>query len=402
MLNIVVIAQRVPYPPNKGEKLRTFHQIVQMVDEGHKVTVLSPIESDEEAKNAQALASHLSISVETFSLPSKPLRYIRALLTNRSMSELAFFSSPLQRALIELLKLQQVHVLYCSASCLAPYLLALPSEVRQTVKLAVDFMDVDSDKWRQYANTSEFPMSWVYQREAKLIRKLEANCANSFDACYLIADAEVALFRQHVSASGKVKTLGNGMDFSAFYPGETSPNKPPCFLFTGVMDYKPNIDAVMWFAQKCWPTLKAQYPDAEFVIAGMNPSQEVQQLAEHAGVVVTGFVEDILPYYHGATTFVAPFRLARGVQNKVLQAFACALPVVTTSMGAEGITFIDRQCCYIADDSDSFVAACKQTINEPDAANAKGQLALKLLLKTYSWPHQLAPLTDDLSKWEEQ
>jgi sugar transferase (PEP-CTERM/EpsH1 system associated) len=267
----------------------------------------------------------------------------------------------------------------------------------------MDFMDVDSDKWGQYQQSSSFPMSMVYAREQRLLAEYEKQIVKKFDASYLIAQAEVTLFNQKVMQSDKVHVMGNGLDTSVFYPPKIKqPNPAPVFLFTGVMDYKPNEDAVIWFVNTCWPSIITLHPNAKFVIAGMNPSADINQLANDKNIEVTGFVDDILPYYHQADIFVAPFRLARGVQNKVLQAFACALPVISTPMGAEGILCQADQDILIASNGKEFIAQANQLIAQPKLAKSIGQSALQIIQKHYSWPSQLQPLVDLLSVTSKQ
>jgi len=164
-----------------------------------------------------------------------------------------------------------------------------------------------------------------------------------------------------------------------------------------VMDYKPNIDAVLWFVNECWPTVRSKYSTAVFTIAGMNPVEEIKAFNGKEGIEVTGFVDDILPYFHRANVFVAPFRLARGVQNKVLQAAACALPIVTTSMGAEGISFASNDNMWIEDNAEAFANACISIMENDDASKEKALRAFDAIREQYSWKQQLAPLDKVLS-----
>jgi sugar transferase (PEP-CTERM/EpsH1 system associated) len=395
---IIVIAQRIPFPPNKGEKLRTYHHIKRMVELGHDVEVLSLSHQKDDVTLANALAAELSISVRLFPLANKLWRYSKAILAGQSLSEGAFFSTGLKRYLKEEVTQLGACTVYMSASSLAPYALGLSLHQKQTIKLIMDFMDVDSDKWQQYAKTSQWPMNCVYQRESKKIRKLEYDTVKHFDNTFLIADAEIALFSKHVCQTDNITKLGNGMDFSAFFPDNTAPKTPhPTFLFTGVMDYKPNIDAVVWFVEQCWQTIKKHSPQARFVIAGMKPSAQIQHLSQIEGIEVTGFVDDILPYYHDAWVFVAPFRLARGVQNKVLQASACRLPIVTTQMGAEGISFANPQTMYFAESSEDFAKACIDAISNVEDSSTKAQAVFDAIRARYSWETQLNPLMEAIN-----
>ena len=395
--NITVVSQRVPYPPNKGEKLRTYHQIEFLTQLGYSVEVLCLGEDERDSADARDLGKKLDISVTVFLLPHKVKRYGWALLYRQAISVGAFYSGALQEEINARLK-SGCDALLLSASSLGYYVFNAPNYNRRTCALFMDMMDVDSDKWRQYAESSSFPMSAVYRRESKQIKRLEARANKEFDDTFLIAREETRLFDKTVSAFKPVKVLGNGLDFSAFFPA-SEPAKDTNFLFTGVMDYKPNVDAVMWFVEHCWPAIKQRLPRATFTVGGMNPTKEIQQLSERdTAIKVTGFVDDMLPYFHKATAFVAPFRLARGVQNKVLQAAACKLPVITTSMGAEGISYASESTMYIANEESSFIDACVDCVEKADTTQQLANNAYKALYSTYSWNQQLQPLKQALEK----
>lgn len=393
-MKICVLSQRVPFPPNKGEKLRTYHQIKYMIELGHEVSVLSFHETAEDEALAQALASNLNIDVKTVALGSKLRRYLWALAKGLPISVGAFYSNKMQLVIHEAIAQNQIDVMYLTASSLGYYVLPSASQAASPCRFMMDFMDVDSDKWRQYANTSRVPMKWIYEREAKGIRALEQQANQLFANTFLIAQEEVNLFADAVSNARPVQVLGNGLAFDEFYPPAVTPKPEPAeFLFTGVMDYKPNVDAVVWFARQCWPGIKKVLPHARFTIAGMNPVAEVRELAaKDSSIRVTGFVDDILPYFHAATAFVAPFRLARGVQNKVLQAAACGIPIVTTPMGAEGIGFAGTNNMYIVSEPAEFIDACIATSALREEALLKAQRAYADIKASYSWEQQLAPL----------
>ena len=392
-MNISVLSQRVPYPPNKGEKLRTYHQIERMVDLGHTVSVVSFSEGADDEQQARALEAALGVTVMLYPLPGKLTRYTKALLRGLPISVGAFYSPQAARVIHQQLASPSLDMLFLSASSLSYYVFSSKSYQQTRCKLVMDFMDVDSDKWRQYAHNARWPMSWVYQRESRGIRRLEQQVNKWFAHSFLIAKEEVELFKRTVCHEHPITVLGNGLDFSAFTPvADQEKVRERHFLFTGVMDYKPNIDAVLWFVRQCWPGIKKQLPDATFTIAGMNPSQEVKAFNNKQGIEITGFVEDILPYFHAAAVFVAPFRLARGVQNKVLQAAACKVPLVCTSMGAEGIGFASSDTMAIADSAEAFTEACIIQASQRGEALAKAQRALDIMLQEYSWEQQLTPL----------
>ncbi|WP_158769082.1 TIGR03087 family PEP-CTERM/XrtA system glycosyltransferase [Paraglaciecola sp. L1A13] len=400
-MNIVVLSHRVPYPPNKGEKIRTFNQVKFLASLGHDIHLLSPCENDEELRHFASLKK-LSIcrSVSAFPLSAKPLRLLTGLITGQSLSVANFHTKQLQTALDSFISSHEVDAIICSASSMAEYIFQsdiLKSEVKKPL-LIMDFMDVDSDKWAQYKRSSHFPMSWIYNREHELVSQFERSVATRFDICYLIAQAEVDLFKENVIDTNNIHVLGNGLDTKVFFPPKVKKiNHAPILLFTGVMDYKPNVDAVVWFVDKCWQSFTAKYPEARFIIAGMNPCNDVLALKMMQGIEVTGFVDDILPYYHSADIFIAPFRLARGVQNKVLQAFSCALPVVSTPMGAEGINCTPGKDVLIASDASDFVEKITFLSENKNLAADIGKRALCLIEEQYSWEGQLSPIVDLLT-----
>ncbi|MFT4748069.1 MAG: sugar transferase (PEP-CTERM/EpsH1 system associated) [Congregibacter sp.] len=404
-MNILLLSHRVPFPPNKGEKIRTFHQLKHLRELGHHIHLFSPYEDKTELAHFNALRETWCTSVEASLLKPKAIRLLMGLVKGQPMSVANFYDKTLQQKFDQFLSGNTVDAIICSASSVAEYIFkstALPTLDKKPL-LIMDFMDVDSDKWGQYQQSSSFPMSMVYAREQRLLAKYEKKIVKKFDASYLIAKAEVTLFNQSVMQSDKVHVMGNGLDTSVFYPPKIKqPNPAPVFLFTGVMDYKPNEDAVNWFVNTCWPSIITQHPTAKFVIAGMNPSADINQLANDNSIEVTGFVDDILPYYHQADIFVAPFRLARGVQNKVLQAFACALPVISTPMGAEGILCQADQDILIASTPVEFIAQANQLIAQPKLAKSIGQSALHIIKQHYSWPSQLQPLVNLLGSEDKQ
>ena len=318
----------------------------------------------------------------------------------KALSVANFYSSKLQSKFDTLLQEKDFDAVICTSSAMAEYIYKSNSfnQLIRKPRLLMDFMDLDSDKWRQYAETSNWPMKWVYQREANILADYENKITHDFDTSFFIADAEVELFKSRFKSAGKVLTLGNGMDTDSFVPAASPTNNDaPVMLFTGVMDYKPNIDAVVWFVNNVWQEILKEYPQARFIIAGMNPTSNVQGLEKISGIEVTGFVDDILPYYHQSDYFVAPFRLARGVQNKVLQGFACGLPVISTPMGAEGIDCTQNIDILIASTAGEFLACVKKLDSDTQFREEIKTNALKLIHDRYSWGGKLQVLDDVLN-----
>ncbi|PKG81321.1 group 1 glycosyl transferase [Colwellia sp. 75C3] len=399
-MNILFLAQRVPFPPNKGEKIRTFNQLKHLAEQKHKISVCAPLDQSEDVNYFKELADRYCENITNHALTVKPIRLLKGLLKGQALSVANFYVNELQNKFDCLLQQECFDVVICTSSAMAEYIYKSKSiqNLEKKPLLLMDFMDLDSDKWRQYAQTSNWPMKWIYQREARVLAKYEQQITHDFDTSFFIADAEVDLFNSRCSNAGKVLTMGNGMDTTAFVPAKAAPeNEAPVFLFTGVMDYKPNVDAVVWFIETVWPSILAKYKKARFIIAGMNPSSAVNELTNITGIEVTGFVDDILPYYHQSDYFVAPFRLARGVQNKVLQAFACGLPVISTSMGAEGIDCVQDEHILIANNEVGFLSAVEKLENDQVFRTTIKKNALSLIHEHYSWQGKLQVLDDVLN-----
>lgn len=400
LLDILIIAHRVPFPPNKGEKIRTFHQLTHLLDNGHTLLVCVPITEINDVNHLINLTNKYDIESSHTILKTKALRLIQGIIKNAPLSVANFYSKKLQTNIDKILTTRNIDAIICTSSSMAEYIFKSTgfNQLLKKPKLLMDFMDIDSDKWRQYAKTAKLPLRWVYLREARLLSKYEKRIQNKFDACFLISEAEVQLFTRVHNSNKNVHILGNGIDTGFFTPPATPPeNKHPVFLFTGVMDYKPNIDAVIWFVDHAWQNIIDLYPDARFIIAGMNPTSKILLLANRTGVEITGFVDDILPFYHQSDFFVAPLRIARGVQNKVLQAFACGLPVISTSMGAEGIDCTDRIDIHLADSAEEFLQGIKHLINDTQYKNSIRDKAIKLVRNQYSWKGKLKKLDQQLT-----
>jgi len=250
-------------------------------------------------------------------------------------------------------------------------------------------MDLDSDKWLQYAQKAKFLMRQVYLREARLLSDYERRIHQDFDASLFTTQAEIDLFLQTTENLDKLYPVANGLDTEFFKPVNKDYNQAPVLLFTGVMDYLPNVDAVVWFVENTWEKVKETWPDASFIIAGMNPTKKVEALADYDGIIITGFVDDIRRYYDKAHYFVAPLRVARGLQNKLLQGFACGLPVISTDMGAEGIDCQKGTDLLIANTAEEFVQQLLVIHENEKLRQTIIDNALTLVKEHYSWNGRL-------------
>ena len=399
-MKILYLSHRVPFPPNKGEKIRTFHQIEYLLQKGHEITVISPYEESAELPYFTELKSQYGVNVHSFRLPPKLFRLMSGFVQGKALSVANFSNADLQKGLDKLLDEHEFSALVCTASSMAEYVFNSQAKAIRDRKLSLfmDFMDLDSDKWRQYAQRSSLPMKLLYTRERNLISTLEVKVAAIFNACFFITETEVALFKQGAPDVGDICAIENGIDTVGFSPPDVPRlRESPILLFTGVMNYSPNVDAVLWFVKNVWKDIVQIWPSAEFVVAGMDPTEKIIALGNMRGITVTGFVDDIKPYFNRANVFVAPFRIARGVQNKVLQAFACGLPVISTPMGAEGIRCADNQSILLAETSSDFILQLEKLFQFPDHYTRIADNALRLIHQHYTWESILNPFEKKLS-----
>ena len=387
LLNIVVLSHRVPYPPNKGEKIRTYNQLEFLKARGFKITVFCLLHDKNDAALAAEYQQKSGFRVVTCDVGFTKPRMLMGLLGFRALSVSNFYNSTLQKKLNAFLENTSVDAFYCTSSAMAEYVFQRNTADQLSPRMIVDFMDLDSDKWRQYVKVNNFPMTAVYRYEARALLKYEKKIQQEFDECIFISKNEVDLFQSLLPASASnLNVIGNGVDLSAFRPRpEMTLEKPLTLLFSGVMDYFPNENAMVWFVKNVWPILKVQHPDARLVIAGMNPSPAIVEMGVDNSITVTGFVDDMLECYHQANIFIAPFQIARGVQNKILQSFACGLPVVSTPVGAEGIDCNDGEHLMIADSAEEFVEKIDVLVGDKQKYMDICQSAITLVNENFTW-----------------
>lgn len=394
MADILFLAHRIPYPPDKGDKIRSWH-LLKYLAERARVHLGAFVDDPADMAHAEMLKS---ICGEVKLQPIKPshrwTRSLRGLLKGDALS-LALYYDPAMVAWIkQVQRRNRIGGIFAFSSQMAPY--ALPHLGGK--RSVMDFVDVDSEKWRQYA--AEAPNGFkkaIYKREAGLLRSFEKHATRQFNTSLFVSEAEAAVFRKLAgSYAHTVKALNNGVDYRYFDPEAGFASLPaptgPTILFSGAMDYRPNIDAVTWFASKVWPLVRKTHPSASFKIVGSKPAPEVKRLESGAGIIVTGRVEDMRPHLAGADVCVAPLRIARGVQNKVLEAMAMSRPVVATAPAFEGIDAIPGEHLIVADRPDDIAARIGELLADPARAAAMGAAARRRVIERYDWDNNMAML----------
>jgi sugar transferase (PEP-CTERM/EpsH1 system associated) len=388
MAETLFLAHRIPFPPDRGDKIRTFHELRHLAGLGR---VNLACFADDEADSAHLAGLREAIGPalgETFVEVRRTSRIAagaRALVEGRPVS-LALFDSPALRGFVErLLASGRIGTVFAFSGQMAQF---VPDGAR--ARFVMDFGDVDSAKFEAYG-AGGGAMGPVHRREGRKLAAFERAVAERADVSLFVSDAEADLFRRRSGLeSADIRSLQNGVDLDYFDPGARFPKldeRGPLIVFTGQMDYAPNIDAVRWFAGEVMPRL----PEARFAIVGRKPPAAVRRLAG-SRTIVTGAVPDVRSWLAAADVVAAPLRIARGIQNKVLEAMAMARPVVASPAAFEGIEAEPGLHLLVADSAEAQAEAIKGLLDDRRRAQAMGQAARRRIEQAYRWETRLAPL----------
>jgi len=399
MRELMFLAHRIPYPPNKGDKIRSWN-ILKYLTQQFRVHLGCFIDDPEDEIHRPTLEAICeSCKFVRLTPPVARLRSLSALFSGSPLTVSYFRNADLARWSGDLMRQRDIKHVFVFSSSMAQY---ASSETAKHARRVVDFVDIDSDKWRQYAGAKPWPARWIYGRESRTLLEFERRIAAETDVSLFVSESEAALFRELAPEStGKIRALNNGVDYEFFDPAVEldSPFSGPGerFVFTGAMDYWANVDAVSWFARDVFPGIRAKRLAAEFWIVGARPARQVATLDSLPGVHVTGSVPDVRPYIKYANLVVAPVRLARGVQNKVLEAMAMARPVVASPEALEGIHACIGEEVIQANGVSEYV---KRVLNLLDDAGGDviGARARTRVVNEYGWSSSLTCLRALLEK----
>jgi sugar transferase (PEP-CTERM/EpsH1 system associated) len=396
MAKILYLVHRLPYPPNKGDKVRSYHLLKHLAaqHEVHLATFVDDPEDEAYVETVRGLCA--SLFVARLQPRVAKLASLRGLLNQRALTLCYYQDAGMQRWVQAMHAQQRFDAVVVFSSSMAQYADSLPE-----VPMLVDFVDVDSAKWTQYGTAHRWPLSWLYTREGERLLAYERAVAGRAKASFFVTENETALFRRHAPESVQgTEAISNGVDadFFAPDPGRASPFEAGVVpvVFTGAMDYWPNIDAASWFVQDILPRLAEQVSGLRFYIVGRSPSAAVQALASPQ-VVVTGTVPDVRPYLQHAAVVVAPLRLARGIQNKILEAMAMARPVVASQSCVEAIDAQAGTELVAAQDAADFVQCVAELLQSPSRARAIGEAGRARVVHHYSWAAHLAGIDRHLN-----
>jgi sugar transferase (PEP-CTERM/EpsH1 system associated) len=387
-MKILFLCHRVPYPPRRGGKIRPFNMIRHLA-RSHEVAVATLVRSPQEEADAEQLRSFCDeLYVGRISPFGAWARFGLYGLTGRPATFGYFYSPTLYRKVRRLLATRSFDAAFVHCSSMGPYVAR-----HGACRKIMDFGDADSEKWLEYSASSPLPLSWAFRLEGRRVRRAERRLGAEFDAGSVNAPRERDVLSRYVRAP--ISVIPNGVDLEYFQP---SPSReryiPNRIIFTGNMSYRPNVEAVRDFTTKVFPRVCREVPDAQLYIVGMDPTPTVRRLAEGDRVVVTGRVDDVRPYFESAAVAIAPLRVARGLQNKVLEAMAMRVPVVASPAAFAGITAEAGRDLLVAERPRDFGRAVISVLHDPAARERLAAAGRTCVETNHNWGQLLERLED--------
>jgi sugar transferase (PEP-CTERM/EpsH1 system associated) len=386
-LKVLFLSQRVPFPPDRGDRITTHHIVRHFVERGDRVTALSFTESDEDDDSAAALrAGGATVITDRLRPRMRRIAVLPWMATSSPLTIPYFRSRKLLAAVARIARDDPPDLCFAYSSSMAQYL----TELRGAPRIQ-HFAELDSDKWRQYAARSSILGKLVYGREAERLLAFETRIARTFDLSLVVSEVEKELFLRWIPGAN-VEVLPNGVDSDRFAPLPAAAREPATVVFTGVMSYEPNVDAVLSFVAKGWPAVVAGRPEARLLVVGRNPTPAILALHGRQGIEVTGAVADTRPFFARASVAVAPLWIARGIQNKVLEAMSMALPVVASPAAAQGIR--SDAPLVVADSPERTAQEVLALLARPEEALELGRASREFVRAHYRWEAVLRRLDE--------
>jgi sugar transferase (PEP-CTERM/EpsH1 system associated) len=383
VVRILYLSHRFPFPPTFGSKVRAFHTI-RHLSRSHDVTVFAPVRSDEEAEEAKGIAPHCGdFRVFPVRASLQAAKLALSTFSTVTASEAFFHSATMRRAARRLLASGQFDFVFVHCSSVG----RVVADVTELPKL-IDFCDVDSRKWAEYADFKPWPLSLGYLWEAKRLEAAERRLVRAFDLTTVATPGELDALLEIRAEPHKVDWFANGVDVDFFKPSE-EPYDADLITFVGRMDYFPNEQAMSDFCRVIWPRLRAARPAVRLQIVGASPSAAVRRLESLPGVSVTGAVDDVRPYVRRSALTIAPLKIARGTQNKILESMAMGVPVVASSVAARGVDAVTGEHLLAAGTDADFYDAIVQILDDARLRHRLSLAARERVLSRHTWARSM-------------
>ena len=385
---VLCLAHRTPYPPDKGDRIRTYHLLRFLA--GRARVHLACLADEPAGEEVEAGLRRFCerVAVVPVGRWARKARALLSLARGGTATEGAFDSPGLRRVVRQWAREVPYHAALVSASSLVPYL-RLPELAR--VPAVIDLMDVDSQKWLDYAAAGRGPSAWLYRTEGRRLRRLEEDLPAWARAVTLVGEAEADLYRAFCRP-GTVRAVTNGVDLDYFRPGPAA-DGPGC-VFVGALDYLPNVDGSTWFCREVWPEVLRRRPGAKLLLVGRRPAPAVRRLADLPGVELVGQVPDVRPHVYRAAVTVVPLRIARGIQNKALESLAMARPTVVSSPVLGGLRAEPGTHLLRADAPAEWVEAVLRLFDDRELGRRLGVAGRRYVEENHRWEVCLAPFAE--------
>jgi sugar transferase (PEP-CTERM/EpsH1 system associated) len=376
-MNILFLSQRVPEPPNKGDKIRS-HHFARRLAARHAVHVACLADDPADETHVDAARKWAaSVTWRRRSRAESAWRAGLSALRGRALTAGFFHSGSLADAVRQARERERFDVLVAYCSGMASYVEGAPEAK------VLDLVDVDSEKWREYARRASPPAGALYGLEHRLLRGYERRLLSAFHRAVIISAEERDILARFADVR-RVAVVSNGVDAEWLSRPEPRP-RGAVLTFIGALDYRANVDGVVWFVREVFPEVRRRVPEARLRVVGRRPAPPVRALAGAEGVEVVGEVADMRPELWGAALSVAPLRIAPGIQNKVLEAMAAGTPVVATRAALRSLAGQAGEHYLAADGPEEFAAAVARLVDRPEEADALAARALRLVRERYSW-----------------
>ena len=387
---LLFLVHRIPYPPNKGDKIRSYNLLTHLAKKYtvHLGTFIDDPADSHYENDVKRLCGE--VCIQTLRPGFRKLASLQGLLRGESLTVPYYRNSQMSHWVKSILRKKKIDGIVVFSSPMTQY---VTGKEYFSYKRVADFVDIDSDKWAQYAKSKPWPASWIYRRESEFLLKFEKEVATEFDATVFVSETEAKMFSCLLAESSqRIHAIQNGVDSEYFSPDRVYPNpydpNQKIIVFTGAMDYWANIEAVTWFVNNVMADVTEVMPNTVFYIVGSRPSREVISLAKNENVYVTGSVHDIRPYIAHADLSVAPMNIARGVQNKVLEAMAMGIPVLATPEAAEGIVAKKGEDFAVEKGARNFRMRVIEMLKQPPIDMARS--GRRCILRNYNWDENLS------------
>ncbi|MBS1643490.1 MAG: glycosyltransferase [Bacteroidetes bacterium] len=378
-MKLLFLANRTPYPPFRGDKLKIYHLAKRLKARGHELHLLCFAQNKEDFA-ARAKLEEIFSEVHLVGLPTwkSALNCVAALWDKKPIQVLYFQERAMRQKLQELMSRNRFDAVHVQHLRMAPYLANTKSLPR-----ILDLPDAFSLYWKRRKELkSGLLKSWFERLEARRVLAYEP-VMDQFDRA-LVCSKEDLSYLEATHGVQNLRLLPNGVDLETFYPRDHDYSSGNTLLFTGNMDYAPNVDAVHYFVADVLPLIREKCPQVRFVIAGQRPVESVKSLASST-VEVTGFVQDLAEMYNAATVVVAPMRIGAGTQNKVLEAMAMGIPVVCTNIGFEGLEIAQGEGAFMQLDAATFAAQVIELLQQADLREMTGRKGVAVMQARFGW-----------------